>query len=1463
MSGIEAALGAVGTINTAAGIVGQGFRVYRLVKKVHDQVIEGPAQMRDWMGEIETLTSIAKEIRSTSVARLDTEDIDKILVRCKSHMDKLEKLFQPLCTKVEQSKARKIWKAICTIEQRDDIMQIFGALEREKTALTPLITLRTFNYIESKIDEMRISGESLSDEDSQKCIAALFLVDPTAVRSGLLTNKGDIVQGTCDWIVNTPEFSNWESVDGGILWISGCPGMGKTMLSIFLSQHLEASTSAGVSDSTKFEGEHLITYFFCDNRDNRRNNPVAIVRGLLTMLLRRCPGLIKYIVPSFKVQGTQLFQQSSLESLWSIFIDMVNDPGIRRVSCILDGLDECEPIKALETLLKKIKSVSNSAPRLSIIVASREYPKSIGNAMRQAPRIRLDPDHKADVNEGLEAYINSSVHEFGPDSGGDLPLHVCQRVKDTLKERSKGTFLWVSFAIADLQGKEAAEVEDCLEQLPTGLDDVYARMLAQVEASRRDIVRRILSWTVFSKRPLRLSELASALGVQPKGALTKLEIIKSYIAYCGHFLTISKPSEEDMESIKGMAKKITWRCLASEDIIPLKELELNHVVELVHQSAKDFLIGNSSALDGNWFAPFNPDLEHGIMASACISCLEADAVETFTRLRDRHHEVDCFYQDFPFVFKGLLGYSCENWFEHMGAAGGDDIDRIFDQHQGNFLNPCLRSPCLRTKRLLGTFSHSDLSNPVLNAWLRLKHFKNWEKASGNYTDGDPTIFAVSCSLGLDFLVTRILDKQRHEKLDTESDASWRGNHPLSSPLLVAVVSGEIEIIKILVKEGAPINGVLKTDGATYVPFWTADTLKMKACLLALGADPNTKAPPMPDWGELDHYRCEGAYPYTIAVRSYFPDLLSLLIAHGADMTLTNEGDSNAMHLLFSENGNWQSDPDRCIHLKSYIRPPYAALKTFHILMEAPNGPKLHQGVDLSGNKPIHLAFWSMESESGILQELLNPKWGLDIWGPNSEGNTTLHLASRSGGTGEGVRLLLARDDVDVNCKNNKGQTPLHLACNWDRPLVWTCPGYRHDKRFPEDKAGLVHDYFDDPQLVKPVELLLGHSGIDLNARDEDGRTPLHLAAANGETRVVKMLLSQSGVDINARDDQGQTPLHRAAAQGYHDFVEAYSIKDYSDRTSALRLLLADDRIEVNARDKDGLTPLQQAVAFGQPQSVQVLLADDRVDANFTSEAGNTLVSYAAFYGRMLIMEMLLADVRIDALGKNEYGTTAVHYAACEGHHQIVKRLLADKRFDINAKTIYSETALHIAAREGKPEVAKVLLAHGGADVNVKSNEGGTPLNLAVHYYARPGCSDIARMLLAEPNTDPCVTWGKGWTALHSASYIRNSEIIKLLIDLGADVNARDDDQETPLYWLVGGAIDDPWKGPVRKALCTLLEAGADPEAKDAEGKTPAEIIASFGGEDAFVEAVESGSIKKDGGEDSKVAEETEISVESA
>jgi len=66
-----------------------------------------------------------------------------------------------------------------------------------------------------------------------------------------------------------------------------------------------------------------------------------------------------------------------------------------------------------------------------------------------------------------------------------------------------------------------------------------------------------------------------------------------------------------------------------------------------------------------------------------------------------------------------------------------------------------------------------------------------------------------------------------------------------------------------------------------------------------------------------------------------------------------------------------------------------------------------------------------------------------------------------------------------------------------------------------------------------VAELLITKGADVNAKNKDGITPLHLAAAFGEKDVAEKLLARKA-EVNARDNDGGTPLHYAVAQGRED-----------------------------------------------------------------------------------------------------------------------------------------------------------------------------------------------------------------------------------------------------------------------------------------------------------------------------------------
>jgi ankyrin repeat protein len=123
---------------------------------------------------------------------------------------------------------------------------------------------------------------------------------------------------------------------------------------------------------------------------------------------------------------------------------------------------------------------------------------------------------------------------------------------------------------------------------------------------------------------------------------------------------------------------------------------------------------------------------------------------------------------------------------------------------------------------------------------------------------------------------------------------------------------------------------------------------------------------------------------------------------------------------------------------------------------------------------------------------------------NSEGDTALHRAAKSSRT---VMEHLLRHGADVGIKNAYGQTPLHTVADW----------------YPEDLG-----------LIAKAKLLVDF-GADPNARDENGKSALHVAAASGRKNIMEVIIEQAAnVDINIKDNHGNSPLRFAATEEIAD-----------------------------------------------------------------------------------------------------------------------------------------------------------------------------------------------------------------------------------------------------------------------------------------------------------------------------------------
>ena len=375
--------------------------------------------------------------------------------------------------------------------------------------------------------------------------------------------------------------------------------------------------------------------------------------------------------------------------------------------------------------------------------------------------------------------------------------------------------------------------------------------------------------------------------------------------------------------------------------------------------------------------------------------------------------------------------------------------------------------------------------------------------------------------------------------------------------------------------------------------------------------------------------------------------------------------------------------------------------------------------------------------------------------------------------------------------------------------------------------------------------ILLDSGENVNAVDPDGSIALHWAVHNDSLEIVQLLLS-AGSDVNAKNRYGVAPLSLAANNG-----SASMVKSLLDRGAFANTVMAEDE-----------SVLMTAARAGVEEVVNLLIsAGANVNAR-ESWRGQTALMWAAAEGNLEVLELLVSE-GADVSARSDKGFTPLLFAAREGETSVVHSLIKNGASVSEAlpsrDAVVTENGMSSAAQTGMTPLllaigsahfeTAALLLELGADPNAaplgwapihqitwirKAGQAGSN-NPAPQGSGKLGSLEFTRKLVesgadinAKVTKRPPVGVSdlnmRGGTAFLLAARTADIDLMRLLVDLGADPHETNDDLSTPLMVAAGLGTGAPGEDPgteeeVLEAVKYALSLGEDINAVDVMGNT--------------------------------------------
>ena len=513
----------------------------------------------------------------------------------------------------------------------------------------------------------------------------------------------------------------------------------------------------------------------------------------------------------------------------------------------------------------------------------------------------------------------------------------------------------------------------------------------------------------------------------------------------------------------------------------------------------------------------------------------------------------------------------------------------------------------------------------------------------------------------------------------------------------------------------------------------------------------------------------------IACRHNTPEVVNYLIKENYDPNVLNKGKEMPLHIASARSLD-------LVKLVSECQLDYDA-KT------------------AKGDTALHIAW--RNGHHGIVKYLVHVK-GSDPTIPDTNQSIPICMACEKHDF-EMVKALATH--TSVNCKDQKGNTPLHIACIRVRDV-------QKDNVIYTKRKVYVTDYLRE--FEKILHFLTKEMGCNQSILNTEGKLALHIACAkpisnnNCDQQLGIVKLVSDCDDPNVQDEVGNTPLHIACQYSAHDVVE------YLVRVKGSDVTLKNENDEL---------PLHIASS----KSLQMVELVYTTECNHKTMDGNTPLHIACEHGSSEIAMYLVKEIQCDQTIQNSKREIPLHIACRKMNLEVVKTVSNCTNPDL--QDVNGDTPLHIACKGGRVEIIQCLLKLC-INAAIQNHSGDTALHIACRNLMTLTRSNCKQKIVA-PHID----------ILQSLLDILQSllDILQSLLDKDqSSVNVPNEEGELPLHIVCqmgehtvpllaeGTRLEMVSKQLQLLAISKTVSNCTNPDLQDINGDTPLHIACKGG-----------------------------------